>query len=82
MAESADRRSCLLRAEHERALSLLHREKSAAVAIEAAAAEKCRRVEVAMSSIADSEEQLKRRVALAEEQVRTHTQAPISATAN
>eukprot|EP00798_Chlamydomonas_sp_ICE-L_P016135 gene16135-22289_t len=69
MADS-DSRASHLRAEHERALVLLQKEKSAAAAIQQAAKEKFRRVDAAAETLADNEDRLRRRVELAEAQLK------------
>jgi hypothetical protein len=52
------KRSEMLRAEHERAMGLLTKEKAAAAAIAAAAQEKGRRVEAALQAVALAHEDL------------------------
>ena len=63
------RRSELLRAEHERAMALLSREKAAAASIAASAQEKGRKVEAALQAVAMAQEDLDKQAQEQEEQV-------------
>lgn len=58
----------MLKAEHERAMSLLQKEKAAAAALATAAADKGRRVEAALLAVAEAEADLESRVRAHEEQ--------------
>ena len=62
-------RAVLLRAEHERAMSLLAKEKASAVAVAAAAKEKGRKVEAALQAVAMAQEDMDRQAREQEEKV-------------
>ena len=62
-------RGGMLRAEHERAMSLLAKEKAAAVAAAAAAQEKGRKVEAALQTVAMAQEDLDRQAREHQEKV-------------
>ena len=65
----ATKRSDQLRAEHERAMSLLAKEKAAAAAIVEAAREKGRKVEVALQAVAMAQEDIEKQAHEHEEKV-------------
>lgn len=65
---TADRQE-LLKHEHERAMQLVQQEKAVAANISAAAEEKMRKAEMEYKVLMEKEEQLKRMVSEAEEQV-------------
>ena len=66
---TAIKRSELLRAEHERAIALLSKEKAAAAALAAAAQDKGRKVEAALQAVAMAQEDLDRQAQEQEEKV-------------
>lgn len=64
-------RAAALRAEQERALDLLQREKASALSLAASAEEKLRRAEAASKDMSRKEMEIRRRLEMAEEQVRS-----------
>lgn len=66
---TAAKRSELLRAEHERAMALLSKEKSAAATLAAAAQDKGRKVEAALQAVAMAQEDLDKQAQEQEEKV-------------
>ena len=63
------KRTDMLRAEHERAMSLLAKEKAAAAAIVSAAQDKGRKVEAALQAVAMAQEDLDKQAREQEEKV-------------
>ena len=66
---TAIKRSELLRAEHERAMALLSKEKAAAAALAAAAQDKGRKVEAALQAVAMAQDDLDKQAQEQEEKV-------------